>query len=410
MISLNFGIEFSSTILNRNMIRIYIIILLSIVLTACASTKKSFDRHDYDSAVSIVVDKLQKNKKIKDDEILLLEEAYYRALERDKEKVQQLKSSNRPEVWVDIFNIYTSMMKRQDAVARVTPIYLSNGKSIGFTSYDFNPAREEARMNVAEYHYTTAQYLLSTNLRSDARNAYNHLDCILFYFKDYKDTKNLLSIAKDKGTTHVLMTVDKNPHLFLPQDFEYELFNYNYQSTLSNWVALYTNSNERNHFDFAVRLILTDSYISPGTVKETFYNEEKEVEDGWQYVYDPRGNVMKDSIGNDIKVPKYTKLIARVTETQMHRSATLRGTIDFYDFTKKRVVRQEVAQGESVFNYYYAIYTGHKSALSNESLKKIQNRPAPFPSDADMIVLATNEIKQQFRNIFRANSRLFNND
>lgn len=392
------------------MTRIYTILFLSILLSACTSTKKSFDKQNYDGAISIVVDKLLKNKKIKDDEIILLEEAYYRALEKDKSKIQQLKASNRPEVWVDIFNLYTSLMKRQDAVLKVTPIYLSNGKVISISALDFGPAREEARYQAAEYHYATAQQLLSTNLRSNARNAYNHLDCILYYFKDYKDTKNLLAIAKDKGTTHVLLTVDKNPNLFLPKDFEYELFNYNYQSSLSNWVALYTNSNDRNQFDFAVRLILTDSYISPGTIKESFYHEEKEVEDGWQYVYDSRGNVMKDSSGNDIKVPKYTKITAKVTETQMHRSAALRGTIDFYDFNRKRVVKQEAAQGESVFNYYYAVYTGNRNALSSESMKKIQNRPAPFPSDADMIVLATNEIKQQFRNIFKANSRLFNND
>lgn len=394
------------------MTRIYTILLLSLFISACASTKKSFDRQDYDGAVSIVVDKLLKNKKIKDEEILLLEEAYYRALEKDKSKIQQLKASanHRPEHWVDIFSLYSSMMKRQDAVVNVTPVYLSNGKVIQINALDFGPAREEARFQAAEYHYNTAQELLSTNLRSNARNAYNHLDCILYYYKDFKDTKNLLAIAKDKGTTHVLMTVDKNPNLFLPQDFEYELFNYNYKSSLSDWVSLYTNPNERNQFDFAVRLILTDSYISPGTIKESFYNEEKEVEDGWQYVYDPRGNVMKDSLGNDIKVPKYTKLTARVTETQMHRSATLRGTIDFYDFNRKSVVKQEIAQGESVFNYYYAVYTGNKNALSSESLKKIQNRPAPFPTDTDMIILATNEIKQQFRNIFRANSRLFNTD
>lgn len=386
----------------------YIYILIASLLSACASAKKSFDKQDYDAAVSAIVDKISKNKKIKDEEILLLEEAYYRALEKDKQKILQLKASNQGAAWVDIFQLYTNMMKRQDAILRITPVYLSNGRAISVNALDLNAAREEARMNAAEYHYQSAQSLLSTHSRMDARNAYNHLDCILYYFKEYKNTQELLEIAKDKGTTHVLMTVDKNPQLFLPQDFEYELFNYNYQSSLNNWVKLYTNSNARNQFDFAVRLVLTDSYISPGTIKETFYQDEKEVEDGWQYVYDHRGNVMKDSLGNDIKVPKYTKLTARVTETQMHRSAALRGTVDIYDFNSKKLVKQEAAQGESVFNYYYANYTGNKNALSPESLKKIQNRPAPFPTDADMIVLATEEIKKQFRNIFRNNSRILN--
>lgn len=389
---------------------LYLCIISLVSISACTSAKKSFERQDYDAAIYTVTDKISKSKKVKDEEIQLLEEAYYRALDRDKNKIQQLKLSNRAELWVDIFNVYSNMMQRQDAVLKISPVYYSNGKVFHISALDFSAPREEAREKAADYHYKEASYLLSTNLRSDARKAYNHLDCIFYYYREYKDARNLLAMAKDRGTAHVLLTVDKNPQLFLPQDFEYELFNYNYGSALNEWVALYTSSSDRKNFDFAVRLVLTESYISPGSIKETFYNEEKEVEDGWQYVYDHRGNVMKDSSGNDIKVPKYTKLTAKVTEVQMHRSAAIRGSVDFYDFTRRRNIKQEAAQGEAVFNHYYATYTGNRNALSSESLKKIQNQPAPFPSDSDMILLATNELKKQFRNIFYANSRMFNYD
>lgn len=389
---------------------LYLSIVASILVSACASAKKSFERQDYDATVYALVEKISKNKKVKDEEVQLLDEAYYRALDRDKNKVQQLKSSNRPELWVDIFNLYTNMMKRQEAVLRVSPVYYTNGSTFQINALDFNSYREEAREKAADYHYNAAKQLLSTNLRSDARKAYNHLDCIFYYYKDYKDAKDLLNLAKDQGTAHVLLTVDKNPQLFLPQDFEYELLNYNYGSALNEWVALYTNSNARKNFDFAVRLVISESYISPGTIKESSYVDEKELEDGWQYVYDHRGNVMKDSSGNDIKVPKYTKYTAKVVEVQMHRSAAIRGTVDFYDFARRRNVQQEAAQGEAVFNHYYATYSGNRNALSSESLKKIQNQPAPFPSDPDMILLATNELKKQFKNIFYANSRIFNYD
>lgn len=389
---------------------LYLSVFSLVFITACTSAKKSFERQDYDAAVYMVADKISKNKKIKDEDIQLLEEAYYRALERDKNKIQQLKLTNRQELWVDIFNIYTNMIQRQDAILKISPVYYSDGKAFHISALNFSPAREEAREKASEYHYKEATYLLNTNLRSDARKAYNHLDCIFYYYRDYRDAGDLLAMAKDRGTAHVLLSVDKNPQLFLPQDFEYELLNYNYGSALNEWVTLYTNSNARSNFDFAVRLVITESFISPGSIKETFYNEEKEVEDGWQYVYDHRGNVMKDSSGNDIKAPKYTKLTARVTEVQMHRSAAIRGAVDFYDFARHRNIKQEAAQGESIFNHYYATYTGNRNALSSESLKKIQNQPAPFPSDADMIILATNELKKQFRNIFYANSRMFNYD
>ncbi|MCO5233335.1 MAG: hypothetical protein LC105_00320 [Chitinophagales bacterium] len=391
---------------------IYVVIVLLLGANSCTSALKSFDRKDYDSSVAIIIDKIAKNKKVKDDDVRLLEEAYLRAVEKDKTKIQQLKASNyQGQNWIEIFNLYSAMMKRQDAILRISPIYLSDGRSFTPETYPLHPAREEAREGAAEYHYQIAIELMKSGLRSDAREAYNHLDCIFFYYKDYKDAKDLLVKAKDQGTAYVLMSVDKNPQLFLPKDFEYELFNYNYGSALNNnWVKVHTSAMNGVSYSFAVRLILSESYISPEKIKESSYVDEREIEDGWKYIYDSRGNVMKDSLGNDIKVPKIVKISARIVEVQMNRSAMVRGSIDFYDFNKKRNIKQEVAQGEAVFNHYYATYSGNKNALTEESKKKITNGPAPFPSDADMILLATNELKKQFRNIFSANSKLFNYD
>lgn len=381
---------------------IYLLIISGFLLTtsSCTSAKKSFEKKDYNTTINTVIERINKNKKITDEDIEYLELAYARIVENDKNKILQLKQNNSGDSWTEVFKIYTNMIQRQDAIMKIAPIYYSNGKSYSPIRYDYNPAREEARERIANYHYSEAVQLLKTPSRANARLAYNHLDCIDFYYRDYKDVDHLLDIAKDKGTTHILLTVEKNPQLFLPQDFEYELLNYDYSRSLNNWMALYTSSNERKDFDFAVKLIITQSFASPGVIKENSYHEEKEVEDGWKYAYDSKGNVMKDSAGNDIKVPKFIRYSARVTEAQMNRSAIIRGTVDFYDYQNKRIIKQEAAQGESVFNYHYATFNGNIRALSNESLQKIKNTPAPFPSDADMILLATEQLKTQFGNIF----------
>jgi len=388
----------------------YPVLFLLSLLTACTSAKKSFERNDFDVTIQVVAEKLYKKKKVKDEELQMFTDAYERALERDKTQIQQLKQGGQSGYWVDIFNIYSKMIKRQETVMRVAPVVFSNGSTYSPPVYNYEPAREEARERAAEHYYQWAANLLKTGVRSDAREAYKHLDCIFYYYKDYKDAAQLMKVARDMGTAHVLLTVDKNPQLFLPQNFEQELLNYDYNRAVNDWVAFYTNPTDRNKFDFGVKLILTESYMSPGTQKEKFYEDTREVEDGWQYVYDKKGNVMKDSSGNDIKVPKYTRLIARVTEVQMNRSAGVRGVVEFYDFNRKQVVKQENAQGESIFNHYYATFLGDKRALSDESLKKIQNLPMPFPTDMDMIITATNELKKQFWNIFAANVRIFNRD
>lgn len=389
----------------------YLYLIISIVIfniLSCTSVKKSFEKKDYNTTINTVIDRINKNKKVTDEEIEFLELAYNRVVENDQSKILQLQESNSINAWSEIFNSYTNMMQRQDAIMRIAPIYYTDGRTFSPIQNDYRSARENAREKIAESHYNEAVNLLRTSSRSNARLAYNHLDCIFFYYKDYKDAAQLMDVAKDKGTTHILLTVEKNPQLFLPQDFENELLNFDYSRSLNNWMALYNNSNERQNFDFAVKLIITESYVSPGIIKENTYKDERKIEDGWQYVYDSKGNVAKDSSGNDIKTPKYTILSARVTEAQMNRSATIRGSVDFYDYQNRRIVKQEVAQGESVFNYQYAIYNGNIKALSNESLKKIKNTPAPFPTDADMILLATEQLKSQFGNIFYSNRQLLN--
>ena len=44
--------------------------------------------------------------------------------------------------------------------------------------------------------------------------------------------------------------------------------------------------------------------ISPEQINEKQIIREKVIKDGFDYVLDKRGNVAKDSLGNDIKVDK----------------------------------------------------------------------------------------------------------
>ena len=52
-----------------------------------------------------------------------------------------------------------------------------------------------------------------------------------------------------------------------------------------------------------------------------FYKGEKNIKDGFTYVLDTNGNVMKDSLGNDIKVDKIVKISAKKIEFEQTKSA-----------------------------------------------------------------------------------------
>jgi hypothetical protein len=393
-----------------NMKNLYFLIPALLLLSACSGAKNQMERSDYDRVVLKVTDRLLKNKKVKDEELQILADAYQMALDRDKIRIQQLKSSGNPESWADVFEIYTNMQRRQDLAVRVNPLRFRNGQTLTLPINNITAAREEARANAAEFYYQAGLDLLNSELRSDARAAYGHFQQVNQYFKSYKDVISLSQQALDRGTAHILLLVDQNPNLFLPQNFAGELLSVDYNDAVNGWIFFHTDPGARKTYDYAVKLVMTESFISPSSVKELFCDEEKEIENGWQYVYDSRGNVAKDSAGNDIKVPKYMLVNARVTETQLFKSAAIRGVVEIYDYKRERMLRSVPAQGESIFNHYYALFVGDKRALSDESLKKIGNKPLPFPTDLDMVLLATNELKRMFATILRDQQRIFNTD
>ena len=55
---------------------------------------------------------------------------------------------------------------------------------------------------------------------------------------------------------------------------------------------------------------------------------KKDVEDGFTYQLDKKGNVMKDSLGNDIKTKKYKTLQCALIETIQSKACRIDGDIE----------------------------------------------------------------------------------
>lgn len=71
------------------------------------------------------------------------------------------------------------------------------------------------------------------------------------------------------------------------------------------WYKFYTTEDNANvEFDYQVNINIKEIAITPEKEKEREYTETALVKDGFEYVRDERGNVKKDSLGNDIKKKK----------------------------------------------------------------------------------------------------------
>ena len=138
---------------------------------------------------------------------------------------------------------------------------------------------------------------------------------------------------------------------------------------------------------------LTDIEVTPEYVREREYVEQKEIEDGFEYVLDDRGNVVKDSLGNDIKVPATKIIQAVVFESFQNKYAKVAGQLQIIDTRTNSLVRREPISVNVDFENYASTFRGDKRALTKDSRSRIGNQPLPFPSDENMLLEAAELLK-----------------
>lgn len=384
------------------------ILIISIVLVfeGCVSSKKHLDRGQYDMAIRKSVKKLKK-KPSNVKEIQVLQRAYQLANQSDKEKINFLKLEGNPDIWEQVYSTYLRMKNRQDLVKALPQLWLPGGRPVNFEFVNYDEEIVNAKRKAAEFYYAKGTLLLENNTRESAREAYYNFMNVKKFFKDYKDTDAKISEAIAKGTSYVLFKMENNSGMIIPQAFQDEMFKISLNHLNRQFIQYHTNPLKDVYYDYTIVLAIKSIDVSPEGVKEVHYSESKEVQDGFQYVLDDKGNVKKDSLGNDIKVPKFKTITCNVIEMQQSKAARVFGTVDFINNNTKQLLNTVPLNAESVFQNFAATAQGDLNALSSETAKKLGNRPMPFPTNADMIMRCSETVKNMAKSIIDDNSGLF---
>jgi hypothetical protein len=381
---------------------IKIVIAIALLLTGCYSSKNLLKNGYYDDAIYKSVRKLTKNPQ-KAKEIAVLTEALRIANDRDKERIEFLKKSGQPDIWDEVFSLYSQLKYRQDVV-KTLPLAVQN--TIGFKPVDYDNDVLEAKRKAAEYFYSRALSLLAKNDKYAAREAYDNLLRVKDYYPNYKDADNQLALALSLGTTHVLFKMSNAAPVVMPAGFEEELLKISIQELDTRWVNFDSREVAGRTYDNVVLLTLRNIDVTPERIHERTWVESKEVEDGWKYLLDANGNVKKDTAGNDIKVKKYKTISCQLLETSMNKSAIVTGVLDFYDNTNRQLLKSEPINAQSDFNYLFVVAHGDLNALSNETKQKI-GPPKPFPSNMEMIMMSNSILKDVAKSLIRGDMYLF---
>ncbi len=373
-------------------------------VSACTNPGKLIERGNYDQAIGLGVKRLSGKKNKKEKYVKAVEEAYQRATSFDIRRAKALEKEGRSENWVEINRVHNKIRRRQELIEPLLPLYSKNGYKANFKFVKIDGLENESKEKAAQFYYTEGKRLLAQAERGDkdaAREAYRNFESIGLYYDKYRDERNLMKKAQALGTIYVLLKMKNNSNAILPRDFEREIKRLNVRDLESLWRVVHLSPANKQEYDYDVVMSFNLIEVSPETVREREYVDEKTIEDGWQYVLDSNGNVLKDSLGNDVKEPREVRVTADVLETLQTKSAIVSGELQFYDNRSKSLIHREPITAEAVFENYAATFKGDKRALSKDSKNKIGNSPIPFPTDEMLVLQAADRLKPVIKSKIR---------
>jgi len=384
-----------------------LLITLTIILSGCGSSKKQLQRGNYDAAIATAVKDLRKDS---DDEkqIDILERSFRVVNEQDNERIRFLKMEGRPQNWDEIYLIYKRMSDRQSLIRTVMPLNIGN-RQVEFPYVDYMPEMINAKRESADYYYNHGIELMNSGLKDSYRQAYFEFLRAKEYVGDYEGIDNKIIEAKYLGMSRVFVSLQNTTMIVFPKEFEEDLLTVDLQALNSEWVEFHiTNLDEKVDYDYFINVNVRNIAVSPDNTEERDSVAKRDVEDGFQYQLDKTGNVMKDTLGNDIKVKKYKTLQCALITTLQTKACQIDGDIEIIRMNPKNVLKKDPVGAQSTFEHMSARAIGDIGALSTSQLERTKAEAMPFPSDIEMVLRCSEALKQAIRGSIQSNRRLIN--
>ena len=379
----------------------------ALLLAGCGSSKKQLEIGNYDAAINKAVIELRKNPKSSKD-IETLERAMDIALEQDNERIRLLKIEGRTNAWDELYLIYKKMSDRQTAVRTVTPIQYE-GRTIEWPYVDYMQEMVVAKKNAADFYYAHGQELMKNDTRESYRQAYYEFVRAQEYVGDYEGIDQMLRESRQLGISRVYVTLKNYSPTKFPETFEKELLALDLPRLNSEWVEYHTSiPNSDTQFDYVVNVNLKNVAVSPDRQFQRDTLVKATVEDGFEYIKDARGNVLKDSLGNDVKVKKYKDLQCALIRTFQVKECVIDGDVEMLSLYPEKTIKKEPIGANSNFEHVSARAIGDVNALTAEQKRMLQSQIVEFPTDLEMVIMCTENLKRAIRGFMEANRRYIN--
>lgn len=369
--------------------------LFAVLVTGCASPDKLLERGDYDDLIDMATRRMSGKKK-KDEYVIALEKGFDKMIRRDMARIEALRLSNTAEDWEEIIRIACDMEYKQSRVEPFLPLVSESGYQAKFTFVKTNVIVTEATAKAIELHEARLTDLVNSARRGNktaARDGFYLID----HIRSLANTTyrpELREEMRGLGINHVLVKIENETPALLPPRYEDELLTVDIFNQGRQWDRFYTAVDDDEAVDYEVVLRILDIATGPDELREVPTHFVKEIKDGWEYVLDERGNVKKDSLGNDIKKDKFIKVNATLIESIQEKRTFVHARMEVVDkHTGTRIFSQPL-DVENRFTHTARNFHGDERALELHLRKRIP--PVPFPSELTMLMDAFKAMKPKF--------------
>ena len=383
--------------------KVYLFILL-FILSSCGTTKKiknNIASGNYDKAISETISKIKnkKNKKKKDEYFLILNETYYKAIDKDLSKIDHLINDGNPELYKEIYETYLLLNERQSKIKPIIPLKSDNNKiNFNFSNYDNQII--DYRYKTSDYLYNTVKNLIKNNVKYNYREAYYLLTYIEEINPNFNETRNLIQECIEKGKHNILVEISNDSDKIIPEKLENDILDFETYGLKSLWQSFYSNRNKLTvNYDYKINLIFKNIEFSPEIMREKEKNAEKRIKDGLKYLLDDNGNVVKDSLGNDIKIDNIITVRAKTIEFRQTKAAKIIAQVQIVNLKTNELVDKFPLSSEFIFENIFIEFSGDTRALNSRQRRLLKNKFLPYPSNEFLTYNNSNTIKSKLKYI-----------
>ena len=380
------------------------IFVLAIILAGCGSSKKQLEKGNYDAAIQKAVKQLRKDPTdVK--QIDILSQSYKVSNDQDNERIRFLKAEGKPNNWDEIYLVYKALNDRQSLVRTVTPLN-ANGRSVDFPYIDYVPEMVNAKRKAADFYYAHGNELMKSGIKESCRQAYDEFLRAKEYVGDYEGIDNKIQEAKLQGMSSVFVSIQNSSILKFPKEFEEDLLALDLPRLNSEWVEYHTqNLNDNTQYDYFVNVNIKNIAVSPDQAIQRDSVIKRDIADGFSYVLDKKGNVMKDTLGNDIKQKKYKTVQCALVETIQSKACRIDGDVEVVQMNPNKVLKKDPIGAQSNFENISSRALGDIQALNAKQLERTKTSIVPFPTDIEMIMRCSESLKMAIRGAIQNDRR-----